>query len=384
MHEITLPKLNNNDETYVLVEWLAGDGQELAPDSPVAMVETSKAIEELVAEAGGVLQQVVEVNTECAIGAVIGRLFPTRQARLEYIAAASRAGSSGDGGTPAEDVIITRSAREAAEELGVDIARLSALGKKVLRRRDVEEFASRAPAGETRPASEAAPAGSAGVRLSAAQQAVGQVVTRSHQDIPAAFLAVKVPVDAALELQGRLAGSQIIVGLPELLVRAVAGLRELFPLFFGCYQPGGNVSLAPGANVGITMDLGKGLYIPVVGNADNKSLAEIADIMADFRISALRGAFLERELAGGNITISLSNDADIVLAWPIIFPGQTCMLCLHATQEELFLDAQGDIATRRYVNLGITYDHRVVNGREATLFLQEIKKVLAKPDGLST
>lgn len=379
MHEITVPKLNSNDQSYVLVEWLASDGEELAPDSPVAVIETSKTAEELVADEGGILQQVVGVNAECGIGAVIARLFPTERARAEYLACEQRGQAVGP---PATDVVITKSAREAAAELGVDLAGLPALGRKVIKRSDIEAFAAAQQEAKHEGSQQEPSPGD--VRLSAAQQAVGQVVTRSHQDIPAAFMAIKVPVDAALELQADLAArSQLIVGLPELLIKAVAGLRERFPLFFGGYSHGGTVSLVPGAHAGITLDLGRGLYIPVIGRADTKSLAEIADILTDFRISALRGSFRESELTGGNITISLSNDPDILLATPIIFPGQACMLCLCSTQEELYQADSGEIVIRRYVHLGITYDHRIVNGRDATLFLQELKCTLAEPGSLS-
>jgi len=132
----------------------------------------------------------------------------------------------------------------------------------------------------------------------------------------------------------------------------------------------------------VTLDAGQGLYVPVVKDADTRSLAEIADVLADFRISALRGSFRESELAGGNITISLSNDPDIVLARPIIFPGQACMLCLCGTQQELYLSDAEQIAVRHYANLGLSYDHRVINGRDAALFLRGIKNAMAEPGTL--
>ena len=381
MHEIAVPKLNSNDRAYVLVEWLAADGDELAAGSPVAVIETSKTAEELVAGCDGVLQQELEVNAECGIGAVIGRLFPSRQARADYLAAQQAERSAADipltGGLSdqaAGDVVITKSAREAAAEFGIDLAALRSLGKKVLRRRDVEELA--AAAGQD--------ARGTIVRLPAAQQSVGRVVTRSHQDIPAAFVVIKVPADAALGQQADLAErSQLAIGFPELLIKAVAGLRDRFPLFFGYYREDGTVSVVPGAHVGVTLDLGKGLFVPVIRHAEEKQLTEITGILLDFRISALRGSFREKELSGGNITISLSNDPGVVLARPIIFPGQTCMLCLCAVQQELCLTDTGDVGTRNYLNLGITYDHRVINGRDAITFGQELNRLLGEPGKLS-
>jgi 2-oxoglutarate dehydrogenase E2 component (dihydrolipoamide succinyltransferase) len=330
-----------------------------------------------VAEQGGVLQQVLGVNAECEIGAVIGRLFSTEQERREYLAAAERVHASGP---QAGDVVVTTSAREAAVELGIDLAELRALGKKVLKRRDVEEFAA---ARTPEPMVAEGPADGGGVRLSAAQRAVAQVVTRSHQSVPAAFAVIKVPVDAALGLQSELAArSQGVIGLPELLIKTVAGLRERFPLFFGSFRENGTVALFDGAHVGVTLDLGKGLYIPVIKHAETKSLAEIADGLMDLRVSALRGSFRASELVGGNITISLSNDAGIVLARPIIFSDQACMVCLCATQEEVYRTGEAEFGVRRYAQVGITYDHRVVNGRDAVAFLQELASVFADQDEL--
>jgi 2-oxoglutarate dehydrogenase E2 component (dihydrolipoamide succinyltransferase) len=398
MYEVTLPKLNNNDTSYVLVDWLVADGGEVAEDTPIAVVETSKAAEELVAEKGGILHHCVAVTAEIEIGAVVGRIFATSEDRRQYLAAetgtetgtAPEPGADTGVGGSGSDVVITRSAAEAAAELGVDIADLRTLGRKVLKRRDVEEHAAaRSAAPATRDPDNAAArlvtspeAGT--VRLSPAQRAVGQVVTRSHHEVPAGFAVVKVPVDTALRVLGEIsARTQVAIGLPELLVKAVAGLRAGFPLCFGGYRDDGTVLLSEGAHVGVTLDLGAGLYIPVIKDAQAKPLVEIADTLMDLRVSALRGSFRERELAGGNITISLNNDPDIVLAGPIIFTGQTCMLCLCSTQEEVYRTGGGDFDVRHYVHLGVTYDHRVVNGREAALLLQALKSALTDEEVLT-
>lgn len=377
MHEIRVPKLNTNDGSYVLVEWLAADGEELATGSPVAVIETSKAAEELAADEGGLLQRIAEVNAECMVGSVIGLIFPTAEARLSYLAAAH---SQPAADPRAESIILTRSAREAAEEFAVGLDELASLGKKVLKRRDVEEFAARAAQPATTGQEQSDPGH---VRLSAVQQAVAHVVTEAHRSVPAAFAVIKVPVDAALGVQAESAAtSQLPVGLPELVVKATASLRERFPLFFASYQPGGAAELTVGAHIGITLDLGMGLYVPVIKHSEAKSVSEIADILADYRISALRGRFSASELAGGNITISLSNEADIVLAMPIVFPGQACMISLCGTQEELYRTADGNIGIRHYVNLMLAYDHRLVNGRDAALFLRQLRGELVEPGKL--
>jgi 2-oxoglutarate dehydrogenase E2 component (dihydrolipoamide succinyltransferase) len=298
-------------------------------------------------------------------------VFDSEQERQEYLAAGRRTHERDE---PAGEVVVTKSARDAAGELGLDLAELRALGTRVIKRHDVEEFA----AARSADAPAAPGTGAERVALSPAQRTVGEVVTRSHEAIPAAFAVIKVPVDAALrqcaDLATRSGGAP---GLPELLVKAIAALRERFPLFFGHYETDGAVSLTGGAHVGVTLDLGKGLYIPVVRDAGDRSLTEVADALMYFRIGALRGTFQESELAGGNITVALNNDRDIILARPIIFSGQTCMVCLCATQEEVYRKPEGDFDVRRFVNLGLTYDHRVINGRDAMAFLGELRAVLA-------
>jgi 2-oxoglutarate dehydrogenase E2 component (dihydrolipoamide succinyltransferase) len=371
--DVTLPKLNNNDVTYVLTEWLFEEGAEVPADEAVAVVETSKASEDLVVEQGGFLHRVVPAGREYGVGTVIAKLFASEEERRSHLDTAAQSESAGRPGT---EVVLTKSALDAAAELGVDPERLRELGKPVVKRRDVEEFAAARAAEDDGGEVET-------VRLTPVQRAVGEVVTRAHHTIPAAYAVVKVPVDAALDLRRRLLGDNVEVGLPELVVKAVAGLRGRFPMLFGAPREDGTVEIAPGAHVGVTVDLGKGLYIPVVRDAETRSLREIADTMLDFRFDALRGSFKESDLAGGNITVSLNNDDDIVLARPIIFSGQTCMLCLCATQRELLLDAGGAVVESHFVNLGIAYDHRVVNGREAMLFARELRAALCDERALS-
>jgi 2-oxoglutarate dehydrogenase E2 component (dihydrolipoamide succinyltransferase) len=121
------------------------------------------------------------------------------------------------------------------------------------------------------------------------------------------------------------------------------------------------------------MDLGSGLYIPVVKEAASRSLGEIACELMEFRMKVLHKTLKKEEMEGGHLTISLQNDKDILVAIPLIYPTQTCMLSLCSEQEELYISPDGDIKMRRYLLLGTAYDHRVINGAEAVRFLQEIK-----------
>lgn len=392
MADVVVPKLNNNDTEYVLVGWLIEDGQAVKAGDPVAEVETSKSTVELVCESDGVFQHLLPVDGECRPGDVIARVFATEEERRAYATAGGDGPADGGPSAPTHErePVLTDSARALAAELGVSAEQLRGLGTKVVKLEDVERLvgAGSAPAAAATPeppsgtVAVGAPEDSTAPRhsLPRAQRAVGAVVTESHQAIPAAFAAIKIYLDEAIELARDVTRrTRRLVGVPELLIKAIAGLREEFPLFFATGYDGSSVRLAEASHVGVTVDVGTGLFIPVVRDAQGLSCGDIADAMIDFRTKAMENAFREPDLTGGNIVVSLHNDADIVLAYPIVFPGQTCVVSLGGVQRELVLDEGGSVQTRRVATVGVAYDHRVVNGRDAVQFLQEIKKALESP-----
>ncbi|WP_369374982.1 2-oxo acid dehydrogenase subunit E2 [Streptomyces sp. cg36] len=409
MIEITVPKLNNNDAHYDLVEWLAEDGATVAKDDDLATVETSKAAEDLVSEHDGVLLQVVPAGKQVAPGTVVGRLFADAARREAFLAAASSAATAGprspdEGGA----VILTDAARRLASEHAVTDEELHALGRRVVKGTDVEALlARRGSAGGTAAGGTTATATATGhgtpavqatptpatrvqgpdmdstegdpnrVELSTHQRAIATVVSESLRTIPTSFTVLRIRVDAAEARAAELTReTEAAIGLPELLISELAGLREKFPAFFSTYHEDGTISLADASHIGVTVDVGNGLYIPVVRDAEGLSVAEVADLLEDFRFSALRGSFRGSDLAGAAITLSLNNDEDVLLTQPIVFPGQTCMLSLGGTQDVVRLTADGAAMTIRQVHLGLAFDHRVVNGREAVLFLRALKSAL--------
>ena len=168
-------------------------------------------------------------------------------------------------------------------------------------------------------------------------------------------------------------------GLPDLLVWSIAQLPAQFPFFFGELRERLEFRAASGGHIGVTFDLGGGLFIPVVRDAAQKPLAAIAREMMSFRMKALRKSFKAEDLAGGDISISLNFDADTVFVQPIILPPQTCMVSVGAVLTELVLDAAGQPAARRYLNLGVAFDHRVINGGDANGFATAIKRAIEEP-----
>ncbi|GAA4582013.1 2-oxo acid dehydrogenase subunit E2 [Planotetraspora phitsanulokensis] len=411
MTDIRVPKLNNNDSTYVLVDWLVDDGQQVKAGDPIVVLETSKATEELESEEDGFVWHVLALNADCAPGAVLARLTADESRPVAPSPGASpAAGDSAGGGASAGDSsaggataggssaggatdgsadgagtgpLITAPAQALIDELGVDPAQVRALGVAVVRRADIERLASRSvPA----PREEVAEPGESGqavtgrpYELTRVQRAVAKVVRVSHATIPAAYTVVKADAGPLLELAARMTREvRRPVGLPELVTSAVARLHADFPLCFATLVDDTSAVLSDAPHVGVTIDAGEGLYVPVVHDAARRSVKQIATRLMEYRLAALTGDFREDDLTGANIAVTLHHDGDVTLAVPLIFPGHACALAVTSPQAELRLDG-GEVVTRTVVNIGMAYDHRLINGRDAALFLRALKALLESP-----
>lgn len=385
MTEIRVPKLNSNDVSYLLVEWLAGEGERVDADTPVAVVETAKAAEELAAGTAGVLHRAVDAGAECGVGTVIGRVFAGEPDRQRFLAARPGKPSAAD---PASGqvggVVVTEPARALAAELGIAPARLTSLGVPVVRRADVLRLTApdAAPSslvdGHTEPSDVDGDDPATILELPRGQAAVADAVRRSHALIPAAFTVVKVGVDDALAY-GRAATRRVraLVGLPELTLAALGAVAADFPVFFATPIDGRTMRRATGAHVAVTVDVGTGLFLPVVRDCDRRDLGEIAADLMRLRQIAMRGRYRDTDLSDGTIVLSLNTDDGVLLTQPIVAPGTVCAVSLGAVQHEPVLHpATGTLRNRATVLLGAAYDHRYVNGGDAVRFLKAVAAAL--------
>jgi 2-oxoglutarate dehydrogenase E2 component (dihydrolipoamide succinyltransferase) len=408
--DITIPKLNTVDTGYILVEWLFAEGATVPPDSAVAVVETSKAAQELVCAEGGILHRLAESPAECGIGQVIGRLYANDAARLATLesdaAGATPAARNGMGGPPDTvsppaaapgEFTVTRAARELIDRHGITADDLRGLGQKVIKSADIEALLGPDEASSAgRPRLDGPSLGEGSVAENRHvpdggqahqpprwQVAIAAAVSLSHRTIPAAHCVVKVEADAALaSLRGLSRDRGYPVGIPELLLACIARRHAEFPMFFALLRDDGTAELSDAPRVGVTVDVGTGLSVPVIAGADRASLPDIGRALADLRIKALRRRLQEVDLADGNIALALNDDDGVVAAQPLILPPMACMVNLCSVQQELRLDDAGQPAVSRYFHLGLAYDHRLINGREAAAFLRAVKGAVESPDYL--
>ena len=387
MPDITIPKLNTIDTSYTLVEWLFAEGAEVPADSAVAVVETSKTAAEMVCAEGGILHRLAEPPAECEAGSVIGHLFASDAERLAALTTdpvqAPCAADSAPGGRPGPsappevpgEFIITKAARDLIGRNGITADDLRGLGKKIIKSADVEVLLASCRSGPE------APQEASSHQSARSQRAVAAAVSLSHRTIPAAYCVAKVEADAARTFLRDLSQrAEYPVGIPELLVKCIAVLHAEFGLFFVSLGDDGAVVRSDTPRVGVTVDVGTGLSVPVVTGARDLSLPDIGRVLAGFRVRALRRRLSETDLAGANIALALNDDEGIVAAQPLILPPLVCMLNLCSVQQELRLRDAGEVGVGHYFHLGLAYDHRLINGREAALFLRAVKTILEDPD----
>lgn len=215
------------------------------------------------------------------------------------------------------------------------------------------------------------------------QKGVAAAVTRSHSTIPAAFAAATVCLDPATDFLTQVSDADNAdVDLPALLVKAIGALRHGFGDFFGSVSCDARLTPAPQADVGVTVDAGNGLFIPVVRDVERLSLPDVADEMVMLKMSAVTGGFTSAQLAGGAITLSVNLVDGITFVQPLILPPQAAMVSVGAPRQEVRLCADGTVLSSSVITVGLAHDHRVINGRAAALFLAALKEILEQPGQL--
>ncbi|NBE98019.1 MULTISPECIES: 2-oxo acid dehydrogenase subunit E2 [unclassified Nonomuraea] len=349
---ISVPRLNSNDIEYVVLEWLAGDGEEVTRGQPLVMVETSKAVEELTSPATGRLRTLSRAGAGCRIGEVIGEIVD---------GIATKAGPPAESGEAEESTrwTVTESARELLRAHGLTPAALDGLTSQIVRRADVERHLAGVAEGPR--------------TLPPAQRAVARTV-ESALAVPAAFLCTRVDADTAAASTRRLLGAVASgVGVVEMTVAAVAAQLPAFPMMFATTVDGERFVPARDAHVAVTMDAGDRLQTPVLRRAGSRSLPQIAAELMRLRRAAVQGTLRERDQSGGNILVAVNTHYGVHLAVPLVFPGHTCAVSIGATEPELRPAPDGDIRRVNACTLGLAFDHRYVNGREAAAFLSAVR-----------
>ncbi|MDX6749984.1 2-oxoglutarate dehydrogenase complex dihydrolipoyllysine-residue succinyltransferase [Geminicoccaceae bacterium 1502E] len=394
--EIKVPTLGESVTEATVARWLKKAGEQVAADEPLVELETDKVSLEVPAPAAGILGEIlVEEGTDVEVGAVIGRIDEGAGAPAAAPAAAPAgeekappAPAAGGGGRAGP------AARKIAEEKGVDLGSVSGTGPKGnVTKGDVlaapaGEAPAKAPAPQQTPAPAKAPQpASAGreervrmtrlrkriaERLKEAQNTAAMLTTFNEVDMTAVMELRKQYQDSFVKKHG------VKLGFMSFFVKASIEALRAYPAV-NAEIDGDEIVYKHFHDIGVAVSTEQGLVVPVVRDAEAMGLAEIEKKIGDLGTRARQGKLAMDELTGGTFTITNGGIFGSLLSTPILNPPQVGILGMHKIQQRAMVMPDGSIEARPMMYLALSYDHRIVDGREAVSFLVRIKECIEDP-----
>jgi 2-oxoglutarate dehydrogenase E2 component (dihydrolipoamide succinyltransferase) len=416
MTEIRVPTLGESVTEATVGKWFKQPGDPVAVDEPLVELETDKVTLEVPAPAAGVLAEIAVKDGETvAVGALLGQIedggvaakagvsagMPagrpdTKTAGTVPIAAAAeeptlRAQPKAEAPRPATEMPAPPSVRKMAAESGVDTARVEGSGKRgQVTKADMMAAIERAAAQPTPvPGTQMrvpSPADDAAREERVPMTRLRQTIARRLKDAQntAAMLTTFNEVDMSEVMALRNQYKELFekkhgvkLGFMGFFVRAcIQALKEIPAV--NAEIDGTDIVYKNYYHIGIAVGTEKGLVVPVVRDAHLMSLAEIEKAIADFGRRARDGALKIEEMQGGTFTITNGGVYGSLMSTPILNAPQSGILGMHKIQERPVV-VGGKIEARPMMYLALSYDHRIVDGREAVTFLVRVKECLEDP-----
>jgi pyruvate dehydrogenase E2 component (dihydrolipoamide acetyltransferase) len=378
-----MPKLSDSMADAVIVRWLKSPGDAFSKGDALIEVETDKATVVYEAESDGTLDSIlVPEGGSASIGDPIATLTNGDRG----LAAAAAAPAVPDDGSAAQRPNATPVARRAAVELGVSLHGIVGTGAAGrITHEDVERAASKA--GGAAPPREPASGDKGDVRvleLTATQATIALRMVESATAIPS--FTVSVDIDMSLITALR-AGSRDqhddAPSLNDFVVKAAAGALREFPRFNASYVDD-KVECYSRINVGVAVATDDALLVPVVRDADRKTLSEIAAETRRLADAARRRALAPDDLHDGTFTVSNLGMFGVRSFTAIIDPPQAAILAVGAVRRAPAEDAHGGVVFRDLMTSTLTCDHRVVYGADGAQFLSRLRELLERPLALTS
>jgi len=403
--EVRLPQLAASMADGVVSKWLKKVGDQVRRGEPMFEVEGDKVTTEVESPAEGIVRRIqvpknqkVDVKTILAIVAgaderlsdepeSVGRRTSASAAPSASAPAQTRSTATAATAAPTK-LFVSPRARMVASELGVDVAQLRGTGPggRILER-DVLNAAPRpqpappvAPAAPP-PIAAPAPAGTT-VPLAGMRRTIAERMVRSQQTVAEVTLTAEADVTEVVKLREQVGAEWekqhgFKVSYTEVIVKAVAkALREHSYLNSSLGDDG--IRLHAEVNVGVAVALDDGLIVPVVRNADQKSLLEIATAVRDLSERARSDRLSRDDVSGGTFSITNMGMLGVEAFTPIINLPQCAILGVGRIAERAVV-RDGQIAARPTMWLSLTFDHRIIDGAPAARFLMRVRQLLESP-----
>jgi 2-oxoglutarate dehydrogenase E2 component (dihydrolipoamide succinyltransferase) len=378
--EVKVPQLSESVSEASLLTWNKQVGEAVTEGESLIDVETDKVVLELPAIKSGVLIKILKQNGEkVTSGEVIGMLDTEAKpsvAATAQPAAAMQAAKAGAAVMPA--------AKKIAAEKNIDTAAVSGSGRGGrVTKEDVLNVAEKPAAAVAK-----IPQGEAGGRIeqrvpmTRIRQRIAERLLQSQQNAAILTTFNEVNMQPVMELRSRYKDAfekkhGVKLGFSSFFVKAAVLALQKFPVVNASVD-GTDVVYHGYFDIGVAIGSERGLVVPIIRDADKLSLADIEKQIADFAARAKDGKLTMEELTGGTFSITNGGVFGSMLSTPIINPPQSAILGIHATKDRPVAE-NGQVVIRPMNYLAVSYDHRIIDGREAVQFLVTIKEALEFP-----
>ena len=395
--EIKAPSFPESVADGTVATWHKKPGEAVKRDDLIVDIETDKVVLEVLAEADGVLGAIVaEEGATVLSNQVLGSIEEGSAAAAPAAAAPAASAPAAAPAAGAEDPIAAPAARQLAEENGINLASIKGTGKdgRVTKEDVVAAVEAKKNAPAAAPAKAAAPAAAAPVfaagdrtekrvpmtrvratvakRLVEAQSNMAMLTTFNEVDMTE-VMALRSKYKDLFEKSH----NGVRLGFMSFFVKAATEALKRFPAVNASID-GSDIVYHGYADVGVAVSSDRGLVVPVLRNAELMSLAEIEGGIAGFGKKARDGKLTIDEMTGGTFTITNGGTFGSMMSTPIVNPPQAAILGMHnIIQRPMAIN--GQVVIRPMMYLALSYDHRLIDGKEAVTFLVTIKNLLEDP-----
>ena len=419
--QIMVPALGESVSEATVLKWFKNVGEAVEVDEPLVELETDKVTVEVPAPAAGVLMAIDATGgAEVAVGAILGSLeeggtaSAAPAAPTEFRAGAAPAAEPAPAPQPkselapaASDAKLSPAVRKLVDDNNLDASAILATGKKgQLTKADVEAFLAKGRAAPAAPAPAPRPMPAPPitgmvpadelpprpedpreevVKMSRLRQRIAQRLKEAQNTAAILTTYNEVDMTTLMELRSEYRDSfekkhGVRLGFLSFFVKAsILALQELPAVNAEVY--GDQIVYKNYYDIGVAVGTPQGLVVPVIRNADQMTFAEIERTIGGFGRRARDGKLTVAEMTGGTFTISNGGVYGSLMSMPILNPPQSAILGMHKIQKRPMVIGD-EIKIRNMMYLALSYDHRIVDGREAVTFLVRLKECIEDPQRL--
>ena len=397
--EIIVPALGESVKEATVAKWLKNIGDSVSVDEPLVELETDKVTLEVNAKSAGVLKEIkVQTGDNVEVGAVLGSITEgaagAKAEKSKPAAAKTEAPKAQQAASkPASnDTFLSPAVRKIADDNNLDAGGIQGTGKdgRVTKGDVLEALKAPAatPAAKT-PAQPSGPRNNANreerVKMTRLRQRIAERLKDAQNTAALLTTFNEVDMSHILDLRNQYKESfekkhGVKLGFMSFFVKAAVQALQDFPAV-NAEIDGTDIVYKNYYDIGVAVSTPTGLVVPVVRDADQKGFAGIEKEIGNLGLRARDGKLGVDDLTGGTFTVTNGGVFGSMLSTPIINPPQSAILGMHATKERP-VAINGQVVIRPMMYLALSYDHRIVDGKEAVSFLVRIKDAIEDPQRL--